>query len=286
VEAGPRECAFPVDLLDGSVIEECLRHHRIQVLFHLAGVRGAADGSHQRCLETNALGSATVLVAAARANVRRIVTVGSADEYGAEPAPQSEDLPLRPTSAYGISRAAGTQMALALFRDLPCPVVILRPFTIYGPGQPPTMFLSQAVRAAVSGTAFEMSAGTQRRDFVHVADVVQALMRAAGTPGLEGNVINIGSGTSRALADVARQVWTISGSSAELKIGARAAAASELYDTCADIGRARELLGWFPVVEFAAGLVEMIQQVSGPEDAVRADSSTAAERCRAKEPLG
>jgi UDP-glucuronate decarboxylase len=72
-------------------------------------------------------------------------------------------------------------------------------------------------------------------------------------------VINVGSGDARPLCEVARLVWRLSGSAAALEIGARPAAAHELFDTCADITRARELLGWAPRVELEDGLRRTIR---------------------------
>src|SRR5262249_58147072 len=126
--------------------------------------------------------------------VRRIVIAGSAEEYGSQAGPLNERLSLKPSTGYGISKALATKHALALNAREGCPVVVVRPFSVYGPGQPREMFVAQAVEAAVRGVPFKMSIGEQKRDLVFVADVARGLIRAAMTPRIEGKVINRATG--------------------------------------------------------------------------------------------
>jgi nucleoside-diphosphate-sugar epimerase len=191
--------------------------------------------------------------------VRRVVLLGSAEEYGAQDGPLREDMPLRPLTFYGITKAAATSLALAMHAAGGCPAVILRPFTVYGPGQPKDMFVAEAVEAAVAGEPFRMSQGEQRRDFIYVQDLVEALLASALAPGLEGHVVNVGTGRARRLRDVAERIWQLTGSTAPLLVGARPASPHQLHDTWADTSAARRLLGWQPRVELDQGLAEAIE---------------------------
>ena len=132
---------------------------------------------------------------------------------------------------YGMSKAAMTGMAQSIYRESNCPVVIIRPCTAYGPGQPSSMFISQAVNSAVGGKTFRMTHDKQRRDLVFVKDLVQALVIAATAPGINGEIINIASGKAHALRDVAKRIWELSDSKGKLIIGGRKAVNSELVDT-------------------------------------------------------
>src|SRR5260370_11338259 len=106
-----------------------------------------------------------------------------------------------------------------------CAVVVLRPFTVYGPGQPPDMFVASALAAALLGHPFEMSAGEQKRDLVFVEDVVEALLVAARTPGLEGRVAHLGTGQAHPPPDGAPPRLDATGSHAALPAGAAGAPA-------------------------------------------------------------
>jgi nucleoside-diphosphate-sugar epimerase len=188
-----------------------------------------------------------------------VVLTGSADEYGGQPGPLHEELPLLPDTPYGITKVAATRLAQVMARSEGCSATVLRPFSVYGPGQPAAMFVAQAVHCAVSGETFRMTHGRQRRDLVFVSDVVQALLAAAEADEMNGEVINIGSGQAWALCDVARLIWRLCNSEAPLEIGGRPAPEVELHDTWADITMARKRLGWEPRVDLESGLRATIE---------------------------
>ena len=99
-----------------------------------------------------------------------------------------------------------------------------------------------------------MTDGVQRRDLIHVADVVEGLLAAAAATDAEGKVFNLGSGTSHSMRDVAMALWRISGTPSELQIGARPKTPGDLKETLANIDRAWRILGWQPRVSLEEGL--------------------------------
>ena len=245
-----------LNLLDHERVREFLLVERPTILFHLAGARRCDDAERASvaCAELNVSATVNLLHAARLAGVERVIIMGSADEYGNQQGPLHEGLPLRPVSAYAVSKAAATGFAQAMHAFDGCPVVVLRPFSVYGPRQPAYMFIAEAITCALKSIPFRMSEGTQQRDLVFVEDVTQALVAAASAPSIEGRVINIGSGQPRRLRDVAELIWQLSESRAPLLIGARPASVDELHDTWADISLARESLGWQPQVDLESGL--------------------------------
>jgi nucleoside-diphosphate-sugar epimerase len=248
-----------MDLLDRDSVQATLEAEAPRTLFHLAGTRGrGAEDPTTACVELNILATLNVLNAAARAGVGRVVILGSADEYGNQPGPLHEGMVLQPSSPYAISLAAVTRLAQVLHEQSGCPVAILRPFTVYGPGQPADMFVAQAVESAVEERPFRMTHGMQRRDLVFVGDMVRALIAAGARPGIEGRVINVGTGQAHRLRDVAARIWELTGSKAPLLIGDRPAGPHETHDTWADLTLARELLHWSPETDLDTGLRAMV----------------------------
>jgi len=225
-------------------------------LFHVAGSRRGGEAT--ACANLNFYATAKLLEESQKNGVRRIVMAGSAEEYGNQPGPLNERLSLKPSTGYGISKALATKHALALNAREGCPVVVVRPFSVYGPGQPCEMFVAQAVVGAVREVPFKMSLGEQKRDLVFVQDVVRGLISAAMTPRIEGRVINLGTGRPRRLRDVAERIWEMSGTSAPLVIGALKPGPDELCDTWADIREAAELLDWQAKVDLNEGLHQTI----------------------------
>lgn len=250
-----------LNLLDAEAVRDFLLAERPSMIFHLAGARRSVEGESAAvaCAEMNVYATVRLLDEARRAGVGRAIIMGSADEYGDQQGPLHEGLPLRPASAYAISKAAATSFAQAMRALDDCPVVVLRPFSVYGPRQPNYMFVAEAIACAVGGLPFRMTHGTQQRDLVYVDDVVRALIAAARVPGIEGEVINIGSGRPLPLRDVANLIWRLSETQAPLLLGARPAPAEETHDTWADISLARRLLDWEPQVELEDGLRATIQ---------------------------
>ncbi|MEK6406917.1 MAG: NAD(P)-dependent oxidoreductase [Acidobacteriota bacterium] len=258
-----------LDITETGRVQEALQNLKPRVLIHLAGTRGRGDvrGAEVACEELNVGATVNLLRAAMVTGVQRIVIVGSAEEYGNQRGLQHEALPARATSTYGISKARVSKQAMRMHSEEDCPVVIVRPFSVYGPGQPSDMFIAEAVNAAVRNVEFRMSNGKQKRDLIFVDDVVRGLIAAASASDVEGRIINLGSGLAHPLCDVARRIWELAGAQAPLLIGARQSPAEELYDTWADIRLARQLLDWVPGVSLESGLertVECEREQRGP----------------------
>lgn len=250
-----------LDLLDQESVSGFIETEKPSVLFHLAGTRGAdVEGGNAAslCQELNVNATVHLLEAANRAGTQRIVIAGSAEEYGNQSGPFDETSPLKPVSVYGKSKAEASRLALEMHERGKCPVVIVRLFTVYGPCQPPGMFVSDAIESAVNNASFSMSEGTQQRDLVFVDDIVTALIACARTPGIEGKVFNLGSGRPIRLLDLAHMIWSVSNSSASLNVGVRARKNDEMQVTWADSSLARQYLGWSPRVDLETGLRAMI----------------------------
>ena len=245
-----------IDLADSNSIRETLDRVRPSTILHLAGTRGHDDPrpASVACMGVNFLGTARLLEAAMNTGVRRIVIIGSAEEYGNQSGPLDETMPLGAATAYGVSKANATNHALGMHKTRGCPVVVARPFSVYGPGQPSNMFVAEAIDSAVNNIPFAMSHGEQKRDLIFIDDVVRGLIAAACAPGVEGRVINLGTGRAHRLRDVAELIWRLTGTQAPLLIGNRQARDEELYDTWADNTLAKRLLDWEPTVDLESGL--------------------------------
>ena len=191
----------------------------------------------------------------AMSSIKKIIITGTADEYGFQMPPQSEKMSTKPVSEYALTKNKAIEHALFLFERSGLPVVILRPFTIYGIGQPSEMFISQAVECAVKMMPFEMSNGTQKRDLVFVTDFADAMIKALAAENIEGEIFNVGSGTAIPLRELAIKIWNLAGADTKLlKIGARPTAKQELHDTQADVSKIKAVLDWESKISIDEGL--------------------------------
>jgi UDP-glucose 4-epimerase len=252
-----------LDMTDYSSLKSFILDFRPSLIINSAATLGLEENlSAKTAYEINYEAVKNLLETALAAKVKKILLFGSADEYGYQPIPQNENLPLQPNSPYAKSKTEMSNLALQMYENEGLPVVILRPFTVYGMRQPKGMFLSDAIRCALENEPFEMSEGKQMRDYIFITDFIAALMSAIRTPNIEGEVFNIGSGQTYPLREIARKVWEISGADASLlKIGARRASLSELHNTCANITKAEKFLDWRPTISLENGLNQTIKSI-------------------------
>jgi UDP-glucose 4-epimerase len=251
------------DLTDPAAVDRAVAG--AEVVFHLgalASVQRSVEApaeSHAAC----ATGTVHVLEAARRRDVRRVVFAGSASAYGVPGGDvQTEDEPIRPLSPYAAAKLAGELYCQAFSAAYGLETVRLRFFNIFGPRQRPDSpysgVISLFIAAMSSGRPPQVFGdGLQSRDFTYVADVVQALLRAADTPGVSGRVYNVGTGRSVNLLELIAALNRLLSTGLAPRHGP--ARAGDVRHSRADIGRARRELGYEPAVPFEEGLRRTLQ---------------------------
>ena len=248
------------DILDKVKLKAVFQKIQPTEIIHLAGCAGKKNSAPDDFEKVNYQAAATILDLALETGVKKIIITGTADEYGFQPPPHTEAAAVQPVSNYAISKNKAVEYALKLFNKHHLPVVILRPYTIYGIGQPDSMFVSQAVEHAVENKPFEMSEGKQKRDLLFVEDFADAIMKALPANNIEGEIFNVGSGKAIELRKLAEKIWRMAGADPRfLKIGARQTAKNELHDTEADISKINAALDWEPKITLDNGLSYLVE---------------------------
>jgi nucleoside-diphosphate-sugar epimerase len=227
-------------------------------VFHLAAVPGVRDSWGDRFaayLEANVQVTQRLLEACCRAGVRRMVVASSSSIYGPASGPSKETDPPRPVSPYAVTKLAAEHLC-SVYADRTgsvTTVVMLRYFTVYGPRQRPDMAIGRVLASALSGVRFQLYGdGTQRRDFTHVAEVVDATIAAAQVPARGAVVINVGGGATYSMREVLRVVEEFTGR--PVPVATAAARPGDVTVTSADVGLARRLLGYRPQVPLREGI--------------------------------
>lgn len=252
-----------VELLQQSITDlEKLREacRGMDYVIHLAA-RTSVPRSVKDPIETNRVnvdGTLNVLVAARDANVKRVVFAGSSSVYGETPTlPKSENMPAAPISPYGVSKMVGEVYGQVFHRVYGLEFVSLRYFNIFGPrqdpGSPYSGVLSLFNSALLEGTQPTVYGdGEQSRDFTYVGNAVQANLLACKAKSAPGLAINIGTGGRYTLNQTLALLEKITGRTAKAKyVSLRS---GDIRDSQADITRAREVLGYNPLVGFEEGL--------------------------------
>ncbi len=232
----------------------------VDAVFHLAartGVRSSWGDEFAAYVSSNVHATQRLLEAARRHPVSRFVYASSSSVYGNSTGPSDESSATRPHSPYAVSKLAGEQLCHAYADNFDTPAVILRYFTVYGPGQRPDMAMRRIIHAALTGTTFHMFGdGQQSRDFTYVDDVVGATI-AAATADLElGEVVNVSTGAPATLVDVVGRVERIT--SARVDVRGCAPRSGDVEHTRASGDRAALRLGWSPAVGLDQGLERQV----------------------------
>src|SRR5271166_860722 len=188
-------------------------------VIHLAA-RTSVPQSVKDPIDTNRVnidGTLNVFVAARDANVRRVVYAASSAAYGESPTlPKVETMHPEPISPYGLTKYVGELYARVFGKMCGLEAACLRYFNVFGPRQDPTSaysgVLSQFMLAVLEGRSPVIYGdGEQSRDFICIENVVDLTLRAGGTPGASGVVLNGGTGQRITLNEVVRQLGELTG---------------------------------------------------------------------------
>lgn len=244
-----------VDLADPGALSVAVRAADPDVAFHLAASRARTDATERAATAAVNTLSGLHLVEALPGRCRAVVRLGSSTEYAAVDGPMDEHAPLRPRGFFGATKAAGSLLFAAAAAERGLRSVVLRAFQVYGPGDHPDRFVPSLLRAARDGTVLPLTGPGRRRDWVYVADVVDACVRAATTDRLPaGQVLNVGTGVQTANEDLVACVERLSGRAVRVEVGAHPGRAWDTGSWVCDPAAARSLLGWVPLTDLAAGL--------------------------------
>ncbi len=208
---------------------------------HFNGVRNLVD-----CLD--------------KSKIKGFVQIGSSDEYGNNPAPQSEAQREAPISPYSCAKVAATYFLQTLYKTEKFPAVILRPFLVYGPGQGEERFIPQIIKGCMNNQKFPTSKGEQLRDFCFIDDFVRAVFSALDNDDVYGEVINVSSGKPISIKNIVDMIVDIFGFG-KPQFGQIAYRDGENMTLYANIDKAEKLLGWKPSVSLEKGLEETIKWV-------------------------
>ncbi len=249
------------DFCDRDAVAALLKQHQVQRIMHLgahAGVR-ASVRHRQQYMQNNALGTLAVLDAARQCAIEQFVLVSSATVYGTgAKLPFCEARPLGlPASPYGESKQAAEKIGLACALEHQLPVVIVRPFSVYGPRLRPNLALSIFMERIANHQPLTVYGdGSHCRDMTHVRDVCDGLLAALTLPQAVGHCINLGNGHPVSMREVIVGLEQAMGKVARIRY--QPALREDLLATCADLGLARQILDYQPRVAFADGLRELV----------------------------
>lgn len=252
------------DLRDLPAVEQAVLG--VSHVFHL-GALIAIPYSYvhpAEVVETNLTGSLNVLLAGRAAGVQRIIHTSTSEVYGtALRVPIDESHPLQGQSPYSASKIGADKLAESFHLSFDLPVVTLRPFNTYGPRQSTRAVIPTIITQALTSDVVRLGNLDASRDLTYISDTIEGFMRAAETPGLEGQTINLGAGREIRIGDLAQKVIELIGRPVRVEVEAQRLRPqkSEVGRLLSDNRLAARLMGWQPRVDLDEGLRRTIAWV-------------------------
>jgi nucleoside-diphosphate-sugar epimerase len=241
------------DLSHYKDVQHVIEMTRPEVIFHLATARGTQDKSRLRYVETNVLGVAHLLECMDHLPATRLILAGSSLEYAPSEWPIPESHPLIPNTLHGAVKLAAGMLAKQAAQAENFAISQLRIFHVYGPWESAHRFLPQAILHAIEGRPMPLVEGLSRRDWVHVDDVVRALLIAA-SPDSPLGIFNIGSGTEHSNEEVMTTLESVLSRPITRQVAGLPRRATDSEHRCANIELAASALGWKPRLSLAQGI--------------------------------
>jgi len=252
---------YKLDLSNYHLVEKAVKKIKPDIIFHLSAYpdKGNKPEHIINTFSSNVVGTFNLLRATSNLNYKRLVFSGSYKEYGSQPVPFKEHYILNPLSCYAASKAAA-EAYCKLFHSMGKPIVRLRFSTVYGPGQRGTAALiPMTIQNALKGKEIIVTSGNQARDFIHIDDTVDALIKSASIPHAVGEALNIGSGYEIQIKKVVETIVNLCRSKSAVKIGALPQRRNEVMHMFGDISKAARILNWQPNTKLETGLRNTIE---------------------------
>lgn len=238
------------DVRDADLVDQLLRGQ--DAVLHLAALIGIPYSytAPESYLQVNVVGTLNVLQASRKSALSSVILASTSEVFGsAQYAPMDECHPQRAQSPYAASKVAADHLGVAFHCSFGLPVGIVRPFNTFGPRQSLRAVIPTIVAQALNSHG-EITLGRTdtKRDFTYVTDTAEAFVLAMESSDMEGQTVNLGTGTDLSISQIAEIVQTVLGTekrivSSQLR---QRPDASEVTRLVADNARAKQLLGWSP----------------------------------------
>jgi UDP-glucose 4-epimerase len=251
------------DIRDASIVTKSL--DGVSRVIHMAALDSVPLSVENPDLtfDINLLGTLNLLRSSIEQHVDRFVFVSSCAVFG-DPVslPVTEETRTNPISPYAESKLIGERYCLGFSERRLLHTVVLRFFNVYGPRQSVNNYRGVVTsfidRCRLKLPLIIYGDGSQKRDFINVKDVAEAILASAKSKSADGQVINIGSGEPTSINELAKTVIELAGGDSEVTyVMSRA---GDIKDSYADISKAKKLLNFEPKVSLREGLQILLEE--------------------------
>lgn len=267
-----------LEIVCGDVRDAAFCRHisrDVDTVFHLAALIAIPYSyvAPESYVDTNVTGTLNMCQAARDMGVERLIVTSTSEVYGtAQYVPIDEKHPRQPQSPYSATKIGADAIAKSFFNAFGLPVVIARPFNTYGPRQSARAIIPTIISQIAAGNS-EIKVGdlTPTRDFNYVADTCRGFLALAEADGIEGEEINIATGTEISMADTLATIAEVMERKVEFVVDpARLRpSASEVFRLCGDNSKITALTAWRPEVSLREGISRTVKWFTDPANLAR-----------------
>ena len=250
-------------IIDEQMVRDALKD--VEAVFHLAAITSVPYSVEfpDVTREVNVDGTRKLLEECLSAGVERFIYVSSCAVYGEpEYLPIDEEHPARPVSPYAESKLEAERLCREFQKAYGLKTTIVRPFNVYGPrmkgGRYGGVIARFIERLRSNKPPIIYGDGTQTRDFVHVWDIINALMLTLNSQKAIGEIFNVASGVATSIGQLAKLVMELSGVDG-LKPLYRPARNGDIKHSYADISKAKARLGYEPKISLKEGVATLFR---------------------------
>jgi len=276
LEATDGFCMIEGDIRDTALLTRIFSEHSISLVAHLAARAGVRPSLEQPILyqDVNIRGTINLLEASRIHGVKQFIFASSSSVYGLNGKfPFSEEAKVDcPISPYGTSKAAAELFCHTYNHLYGLPVIVLRPFTVYGPRQRPEMAIHLFTRMIDSGEEIHIFGdGTSKRDYTYVSDIVSGILQALTSQNRGFEIFNLGNSDPITLESLIHLLEETLGKRAKIK--RLPMQPGDVPITFAEISKAKTYLGYQPRVTIEEGISLFVKWYRKLADVARCSSA-------------
>lgn len=268
LDSSPKELRDAIDVRLGDIRDARFVNaacEGVDTVFHLAALIAIPYSylAPESFIDTNIRGTMNVLEAARLHGVRRVIHTSTSEVYGTPATlPIKETHPLQAQSPYAATKVAADQLAISYFLSFNVPAVVLRPFNTFGPRQSVRAVLPTIIAQMLSGArTIQLGRVDTRRDMTFVSDTVEGFVKVAVADGVNGEVIQLGTGRTTSVKEMFEIIRGHLGVDAVIELDPRRLRPdpSEVLVLQSDPALAKARIGWTPEVSLEQGLANTIE---------------------------
>jgi NAD dependent epimerase/dehydratase len=269
LELLPKEINGNIEVIFGDLTDPFGTYKALQdctMVFHLAALIAIPYSyvAPAHYVQVNCGGTLNILEAARQQGVECFVHTSTSETYGtAQYTPIDESHPLKGQSPYAASKIGADKLAESYYLSFGLPVATVRPFNTYGPRQSARAIIPTIITQALTGDTIHLGSLEPRRDLTYVSDTVEGFLKAAATLEARGQVINLGTGQSISIGELAQMILKIIGGNKKIVNEQKRLRPenSEVWNLQSDNRRAQKTLEWTPQMSLERGLQSTIDYI-------------------------